>query len=273
MSKTLNYRTSATYAIMIEANLIDRARNFALLPGGKINGPDPLWYTTECTLAECNGVLQANFSVKEIDRRIEETLTFFQTENSPVTWYVGPSTTPADLGKYLQQHGFTHDLELLGMAVSLEKLSELRRELPDSGLQFKEVSSKKDLKKWFEVLSSSLMLPQKEADLRFGMYQAVSMTSDTLWRHYLGLRDGKVVGISSLFFGADVPGFYNLTTKSGYRKQGVGTFITLNTFAEAQKMGYEVGTLLTSYPEALRLYHRLGFEVYCKIGVYEYNPK
>jgi ribosomal protein S18 acetylase RimI-like enzyme len=273
MSKTLNYRTSATYAIMIEANLIDRARNFALLPGGKIDGPDPLWYTTKCTLAECNGVLQASFPVKEVDQRIEETLALFELESMPVTWYVGPSTTPPDLGKHLQKHGFTHNQELLGMAVNLERLAELRRELPDTGLQFKEVSSKKDLKKWFEVLSSSLMLPQKEADLRFGMYEAVSLTSETLWRHFLGLRDSKVVGISSLFFGADVPGFYNLTTRAGYRKQGVGTFMTLHTFAEAQKMGYEIGTLLTSYPEALRLYHRLGFEVYCKIGVYEYNPK
>jgi ribosomal protein S18 acetylase RimI-like enzyme len=269
----LNYRTSTTYAIMIEANLIDRARNFALLPGGKINGPDPLWYTTECTLPECNGVLQANFGVKEIDRRIEEALALFNEENLPVTWYVGPSTTPQNLGKYLQKHGCTHDLELLGMAVNLEKLAKFKGELLDTGLEFKEVESKKDLKKWFEILSSSLMLSQKEAELRFEMYEAVSLTSETLWRHYLGLRDGKVVGISSLFFGADVPGFYNLTTRSDYRKQGVGTFMTVHTFAEAQKMGYEVGTLLTNYPEALRLYHRLGFEVYCKIGMYQYDPK
>lgn len=273
MPKTLSYRTSATYAIMIEANLIDRARNFALLPGGQINGPDPLWYTTGCMLAECNGVLQANFAIKEIDLQIEETMELFQKDNLPVTWYVGPSTTPEDLGKYLQNHGFTHDLDLLGMAVNLEKLARFRQELPEIKLQFKIVQNKKDLKRWFEVLSNSLMLPKKEADLRFEMYRAVSLSSDTLWRHYLGLQDGKVVAVSSLFFGADVPGFYNLTTRSGYRKQGIGTSMTLHTFAEAQKMGYEIGTLLTNYPSALRLYHRLGFEVYCKIGVYQYYPK
>lgn len=81
--------------------------------------------------------------------------------------------------------------------------------------------------------------------------------------------NGQVVAISSLHLGAGVAGLYNIAIQREYREQGLGRAITLLTFEEARRIGYTLGTLQTTYPNALRLYHRLGFEVYCKIGVYQ----
>lgn len=54
-----------------------------------------------------------------------------------------------------------------------------------------------------------------------------------------------------------------------HSRRGLGSAITLLTFQQALQWGYEWGTLQTTYPNALRLYHRVGFEVDCKIGVYQ----
>jgi ribosomal protein S18 acetylase RimI-like enzyme len=69
--------------------------------------------------------------------------------------------------------------------------------------------------------------------------------------------------------GAGVAGLYNIATRPAYRQNGLGATITLLIYEEAKKLGYHIGTLQTTYPNALRLYHRMGFEVYCKFGIYQ----
>ena len=80
---------------------------------------------------------------------------------------------------------------------------------------------------------------------------------------------GQVVATGSLHLGAGVAGLYNIATRPDYRQHGLGTAITLLAYEEAVKMGYDIGALQTTYPNALRLYHRMGFEVYCKFGIYQ----
>jgi GNAT superfamily N-acetyltransferase len=51
------------------------------------------------------------------------------------------------------------------------------------------------------------------------------------------------------------------------RGQGIGTALTLVPLREARAMGYRVG-ILASSPMGLGVYRGLGFQEYCKFGIY-----
>jgi predicted acetyltransferase len=78
------------------------------------------------------------------------------------------------------------------------------------------------------------------------------------------------VTTSSLFLGASAAGIYFVMTLPQARRQGIGTALTLAPLQEARELGYQVGVLGSSelgYP----VYQRLGFEAYCRIGIYEWR--
>jgi len=54
------------------------------------------------------------------------------------------------------------------------------------------------------------------------------------------------------------------------RRQGIGAAITLAALRDARAMGYRVGVLGAS-SAGYTVYKRIGFEEYCKIGIYEWR--
>jgi GNAT superfamily N-acetyltransferase len=79
------------------------------------------------------------------------------------------------------------------------------------------------------------------------------------------------VATATLFFGVGVAGIYFVCTVERARRRGIGAGITLTALREARDLGYKVGVLGSSemgYP----VYRGLGFEEYCRIGLYEWRP-
>ena len=76
---------------------------------------------------------------------------------------------------------------------------------------------------------------------------------------------------SASFFAAGVAGVYCVSTIVSARRRGIGAAITLAALREARDLGFTVGVLGSSemgYP----VYRKLGFEEYCRIGLYEWRP-
>ena len=76
---------------------------------------------------------------------------------------------------------------------------------------------------------------------------------------------------ATLFLGAGVAGIYFVFTAERARRRGIGAAITLAALREAWDLGYGIGVLGSSqagYP----VYRRLGFEEFCRIGIYEWRP-
>ncbi len=74
-----------------------------------------------------------------------------------------------------------------------------------------------------------------------------------------------------LFFGAGVAGIYFVRTLERARRRVIWAAVTRATLREAQDLGHSVGVLVSSemgYP----VYRGLGFEEYCRIGLYEWCP-
>jgi GNAT superfamily N-acetyltransferase len=262
------FQDSSTTALVnvIDANLIEKSLRFPRLLGGKIHGPNPLWFETGAAMPGNNGVVRATFAPGEIDRGIETILRPFRARSMPLTWWVGPTTAPGDLGKHLQEHGFTHDRDMIGMAMDVRELHEPAS--PALELTVERVRDEKTLAQWYDVLLTGFPISYNRKFL--DLMATISLDTDEGWHHYVGRVDGEIVTISSLILGAGVAGLYNLTTLPHARGRGIGALMTVKTFHAARDVGYRVGTLQTTYPNALRMYHRLGFEVYCKIGIYRY---
>ncbi len=254
---------------VIDANLIERALNLPRLLGGQVEGPNPLWFITGPRLPQSNGVVKANLAAEELDAQIEAALAPFEAQNLPIKWWVGPSSSPGDLGKRLQKQGFDHNRDMMGMAVDLQALAPVDRPQPAPTVE--RVRDKPSLDNWYDLLLQGFPITHDQSYL--DALAATSLDPEADLRHYVARQNGQVVSISTLFLGAGVAGLYNLVTQPAVRGRGVGAWMTVETFRRAREIGYRVGTLQTTYPNALRMYHRLGFEVYCKIGIYHRSPR
>jgi ribosomal protein S18 acetylase RimI-like enzyme len=134
---------------------------------------------------------------------------------------------------------------------------------------FEQVRDGAELAAWMPLFARTFGIPETDLRLVQDVFSQLSFAPQSDWRHYCIRASGQVVATGSLHLGAGVAGLYNIATQPEYRQRGLGREITLLIFEQARQMGYELGTLQTTYPNALRLYHRMGFEVYCKIGIYQ----
>lgn len=258
---------SREMAVLIEDNLNAKSMSFGKLPGGEFHNGNPAWFTSGLDRAGYNGIVRAEFDAQGLDTQIEESLSPFKQTHTPLNWWVGPRSKPASLGRVLQTHGFQHVRDMIGMAAPLDALAEFAQ--PQLDYAFEPVLSLPELDEWLPLFMQTFGVPQDDHDLVRDAFARLSFASDAEWRHYLIRVNGQVVATSSLHLGAGVAGLYNIAAAPEYREHGLGTAITWLTFEESRKMGFTLGTLQTTYPNALRLYHRMGFEVYCKIGIYQ----
>jgi GNAT superfamily N-acetyltransferase len=153
------------------------------------------------------------------------------------------------------------------MAVDLFGLPE-RVPVPDDFV-VERVRDEAGLAAWIEALGSGFGEGPVEAEWVGEMYRRLGFEGP--WRHYVGLLSGEPVATATTFLGAGVAGIYFVCTLERARRRGIGAGVTLAALREAKDLGYSVGVLGSSemgYP----VYRRLGFEEYCRIGLYEWRP-
>ena len=214
-----------------------------------------------------NCVVHADLRREEADGEIEASLERMQAHGVPGSWHVGPSMRPSDLGERLVAHGFEYGGDDIGMAVDL---SEVPEEMPTpEGFVIERVRDEAGLAAWIEALGLGFGEGPVEAEWAGEMYRRLGFEGS--WRHYVGLLAGEPVATATSFFGAGVAGIYFVCTVERARRRGIGAGLTLTALREARDLGYSIGVLGSSemgYP----VYRRLGFEEYCRIGLYEWRP-
>lgn len=255
------------YIQIIEGNLNAKSMDFARLPGGEAHEGNPAWFLSGLKRAGYNGIVRANLPARQLDTHIEQALEPFRQLDMPMTWWVDSQSEPAQLGRALQNHGLHHLRDMFGMAAPLDSLPAVVA--PDMEHSFEAVQSRHGLEEWLPLFMDTFDVPQADNALVLDVFDRLSFGPHAQWHHFLIRVEGRVVATGSLHLGAGVAGLYNIGTHPAYRQHGLGSAITLLTFQQALQWGYEWGTLQTTYPNALRIYHRMGFEVYCKIEVYQ----
>jgi ribosomal protein S18 acetylase RimI-like enzyme len=86
-----------------------------------------------------------------------------------------------------------------------------------------------------------------------------------VYRGYVGLLDGKPVGIVATVEAAGVLGIYSLATLPEYRRRGVGEAL-LRTVVARESTAKRL--VLQSTEAGYRMYRRIGFKDVAKFAVY-----
>lgn len=227
------------------------------------------WIIGNCPIDYHNAVVRANLNPVEADEAIAASLAAFQSHQLPGTWHVGPAMRPLDLGERLVWHGFTYGGDDIGMAVELDKLPD--QVASPAGLAIDQVRDEAGLSVWVKTLAQGFGEGETEAQWVGEMYRRLGLADAGPWRHYVGRLNGEAVATSSLFLGAGAAGIYFVMTVPAAQRRGIGAAITLAPLQEARALGYRTGVLGSSLP-GYSVYKRLGFEEYCRIGIYEWHP-
>ncbi len=253
----------------MEANVQEAGIRWARLLRAEIHdNPEVTWFVSGLPFEMCNGVLRAQFTSNNFDRKTNELLGLLMSRQVPMAWMIGPSTRPVDLGQRLQAHGWFLADEAPGMAADLSKLNEHIPTPP--GLSIEEVSDGEMLKQWMRVMTTGSDMPESAYNLLLDLYNKYGFVRSSSPRYYLASLNGEPVATSLLFPGGGVAGIYNVATLPGARRQGIGAAMTLFPLLEARSLGYRIGVLQSSQM-GLNVYRRLGFQEYCTFSLYFYS--
>jgi GNAT superfamily N-acetyltransferase len=259
----------AALAQAIETNLVALWTDRSHLPQVELHvEPERTWFASAFPFLPANGVLRAVFPSREVGQRIEQTLNLFRLRRVPMTWWVGPSTRPADLGKYLPAHGLVHVCDEPGMAVDLLALNEAGPAVP--GLSIQRVADRSTLRHWIRIFARSFGVPAAEARTIRTIEAGLGLGPELPRQLYLGLLGKLPVATGLLFLGAGVAGLYGIATLLKARGQGIGTAVTLAALREARARGHRVA-VLTASRMGLPVYRRLGFRAYCTVSQYAWE--
>ncbi len=270
MAAILRDTSDEALAAAIDAN---QAAQFGLLAacmGGETHDePDAIWFVTGLDYALFNGVMRARLAPETEERRIDELIAPFRTRGLEMTWHVGSSSRPNELGALLQQHGLWRELGSPGMAVELARLPDERQRI--ARLAIEPVRDEATFAVWLDVMARGFDMPAIARDAigvacrRFGFAPGAAM------RHYLGLLRGEPVASSTLFLAEGVAGIYNVATLPQARRQGIGAAMTRAPLLEARTEGLCIGVLQSSRM-GLNVYWQLGFRPYSRLIQYGWHP-
>jgi ribosomal protein S18 acetylase RimI-like enzyme len=143
------------------------------------------------------------------------------------------------------------------------------------GLTIEPAGDIETVRQWYQVMTAVFGWPGFLVDALVEFGASVGLGAQSPVRYYLGRLKGEPVATSALLLGAGVAGIYGVTTVPEARRQGIGTAMTVAPLREARALGYRVGVVHTgvSNERALGVYHKIGFQEYCKMGSYEWTSE
>ena len=246
---------------MVEFYLAARSRPWADV---KVDD-DVLWGTTGLPLSAFNGATAATFTETTADARIDQVLDYFRELKIDMSWWVGPTSTPADLGERLVARGLVADGVAPGMAVSLEGWTP--PPVPE-GLVVEPTLDVASFRRAMEVMFAGFEMP---ADLLVPFeerFRGFCVGPGAIQRTFLATAEGMPVATSLGMVVDDVVGIYNVATAPDARRRGFGGAITAAAMAYGRELGAR-WAILESSPMGVSVYERLGFRQVCEVVVYE----
>ena len=273
----LKNATDEQLGLAVQSNLFALFRAMSMIPNSQLEETGKVSrHRASPTNPMYKGVWGTNLAPDEVESAIQETIEWFKSRDAPFFfWWMGPGTTPANIGEHLTAHGLI-DMEgqtkemanytistatgAPGMVADLRKMNERVLEKAPQGFEINDVQNEKDLQDFKQVLIDGYDIPPPMAD---GWVQAAHEfgIGKTPWRMVLGRLNGEPVGTNMIFNGAGVVGVYGIAVPPSARGKGIGTAITLKPLLEARDNdGYNHAVLFSTEMGA-PVYQRIGFRM------------
>lgn len=214
-----------------------------------------------------NVVCGATLGADTADIAIEEAIAYFNRRNVPFSWWVGPTSTPRDLGARLIAHGLIHAEDETGMVLDLHGLDDGDHAV--AGVVVRQARSPTEVADLAGVVAANWDPPDQEVVRTYERAAPILLAPSSPFRLWIAYRDGEPVAACEAFLGEGVAGIYAVVTRSAYRRQGIGTAVTRAALRHARAEGYRVAALQAS-GQGQRIYERIGFTT---CGLFrEYKP-
>ena len=245
----------------IELNLAERACHLhrQLANAAVIEADDLMVADSGLDDDTFNIVAAARFTEDSAPRRVSQTVQKLAATGRPFSWWVGPASTPANLGELLEAAGIEASESEVGMWKDLrDALPSPPRPPRADGLDIRRVTTRKQLADYATVLAANWTPPSATVLSFFTGAAEPALAADCPARYLVGYTDGRAVCTAEVFFHAGVAGIFNISTLATHRRRGYGGAMTLATLRTAQDEGYGTAALQAS-EEGEPVYHRLGF--------------
>lgn len=245
----------------IEANCIDQLCEVGNMPDGIVRrGQDVTWVISGMPSPWMNYVLSGDFSKMVLHKKIAETLDHFRSRSVPMTWWVGPSSRPRNIGGALKACGLRDAGQMQGMAVDLKVLKRSGGKMLED-LTVTQIDDMTGLENFVDVFVRVFATNDDLSKYLPELFRRMSFGKKTPLRHYLGLLHGLPVGTVSLRLDHGVAGIYHVATVPEARRQGVASEMVQTALLDARNAGYRYGVLYAS-ADVAGFYLSMGFEKY-----------
>jgi GNAT superfamily N-acetyltransferase len=237
------------------------------LPGARVHdAPDIAWLATGRPLASLNHVhgVRLGGSPATIEARIDQAHAAVTDRGAlPATWWIGPTTAPADLGSRLAARGLAQAEPEFGMVVDVAGLPPAQGEIDEV--------TETTLDEWLAVMSRSYGWSDPRAiEAWTELYRGALDERVPPWWHVLVRAAGAPVACASLFPAGDVAFVTNVGTIPEARGAGHGTTATLAVLAIARHLGYGRAALTASLM-GRGVYARIGFREDARLDRYVWS--
>ena len=242
---------------------------------------DVLWHvplhgvTARCSTLNDSGLNMvglAKLSAESADSGIAAVVDYYQSQEKLVSWIVGPSSTPQDLGERLLAHGFVLDREECMWGMALQPL-ELAAPAPP-GITVRRVSAD-------EAAAHQSMMARAygygTTAEGLGAMMRLGAALGPQAAIYLAWAEGlpSPAGWSFAFFHADgetlvLDGSATLPT---HRHRGVYTAMVAERLRGGRTRGYTTAVVQAVRGTSAPICAQLGFRIVCALDMYLWHPR
>ncbi|WP_305095048.1 GNAT family N-acetyltransferase [Prescottella sp. R16] len=208
-----------------------------------------------------NLVCRARFTEATARARVDEVIAMARTVDRPFSWWVAPTSTPADLGTILRERG-------LSASETEEAMVAVLADVPPAPardeLTVVVVDSVERLCDYASLVARNWSPPSPEVVEFHERAAHAILADDCASRFVVGYLGDEPVAGAEVHFDSGLAGLYGVVTLDAHRRQGFGTAVTLTALDIARSRGTTHAVLQAS-ADGAPLYEKIGFTT---IGTY-----